>query len=252
MRIRNVVMRRLALAGFGLLSASAALAYEYPLKFSPPGNFKDLVVAGYQIAGSNVIGNCSYTAITSGSGRDPQTHYTPMPQTCTWDLFGNLLSIASGAPVVPAPLGTNGTETIYAMPSANLYTGADSALPGGFVFNFGSHYVWLTSNAYMVLPQAPYTFTATLQSNGDKPLNVTSVKATVVLKGAKVVINSNTCVGAIPVGGTCGVTVTYTDTRVSSTSGLAYDTLTIHLVSDAGQTIDFVQGYTDEVRVTPD
>jgi hypothetical protein len=40
--------------------------------------------------------------------------------------------------------------------------------------------------------------------------------------------------------------------RVTSTSGLAYDTLTIHVISNAGVTDEFVQSYTDEVRITPD
>jgi hypothetical protein len=240
---------RAALLAIGALGTGAAFAFEYPLQFTPPGNYKDLVIVGLQFAGDSVVGNCSYTQITSGSGRDPKTIYTPIPQTCTWDLVGTLLAVASGAPLPQDPIETNGTETIFAMASPELYAGTDSALAqGGFVFNYGSHYDWLTSNAYMVLPQGRYTFTATLASNGDTPLTITSAKASTAVKQTKASIGSTTCIGVIPVGGTCDVTVTYSDGRLSSTTGLAYDTLTLHLTSDAARTKDFVQSYTIEVR----
>lgn len=239
-------------ASFSLLAAGAAQAYEYPLQFAPVGDYKDLVVAGYTIVGKTVVGNCSYTRITSGSGRDPRSFYTPIPQTCTWDLYGALLSTASGAPTVPTPLGTNGTETIYASKSKHLYAGTDSALTeGGFVFDYGSHYDWLTSNAYMVLPQQPYTFTATLASNGDAPLNVKKVKASTSLTLTSVTIDSTTCSGKIPAGGTCDVTVTYDNSKLTSPTGLAYDALTIQITSNAGVTDNFVQRYTDEVALPP-
>ncbi len=249
--------RRLSLGAVlsaGLLAAGTAQAYEYPLQFSVTGNYEGLVVAGYQISGSTVVGNCSYTRITSGSGRDPRTYYTPVPETCTWNLYGSLLSIASGAPTIPAPAGTSGTETIYALQSANEYTGTDSALStGGFVFTYGSHYNWLTSNAYTVLnTQGSYTFTVSLTSNGDAPLTITAVKASAAMKQSKVTVSGNTCIGQIPAGGTCGMTITYNDAKLSSTTGLAYDTLTIHLTSNAGVASDFVQSYTDVVRIPPD
>ena len=252
MDIRFPALRAVAATIAALAACGPAQAIEYTLQFAPVGNFKDLVVGGYQIAGSQVIGNCSYTRVNSGSGRGGHTTYTPVPQTCTWDLYGTLLSAATGAPVVPTPVATNGTETIYVIQSSQVYAGYDSALPGGFVFTFGAHYGWLTSNAYMVLPQQPYTFTATLRSDGDMPLTVTAVKATTTLKKATATINATTCLGQIPVGGTCDVTVTYNDMRLSSVTGLAYDTLTIHLTSDAGHAADFVQGYTDEVKIPQD
>jgi hypothetical protein len=242
-----------AAAACAVLGASGARAYEYTLQFTPAGNYKDLVVAGYQIAGSTVVGNCSYTQITSGSGRDPKTIYTPIPQTCTWDLYGALLGTASGAPVVPAPIGTNGTQTVYAMASPQLYAGSDSApSPHGFVFTFGSHYTWLTSNAHVVVPQGGFDFSATLASDGDVPLNISAVTVNNQLKPqARATISANTCTGGQPVGGTCTVSVHYTDKLLFSTTGLSYDTITIHLSSDAGQTQDFVLGTTDQVRVPP-
>ena len=116
------------IAAAGVFTAGPALAHEYALPFIPLGNFENLVVAGYSIVGKKVVGNCSYVQITSGSGRDPRQTYTQIPQTCTWSLYGTLLSIASGAPAVPAPIATQGTETIYARVSKGLYAGFDSSL----------------------------------------------------------------------------------------------------------------------------
>jgi hypothetical protein len=244
--------RACLLLAAGLLASGPGRAIEYQLRFTPVGNYKDLVVAGYQLNGNQVVGNCSYTRITSGSGRGGRTIYTPVPATCTWDLVGTLLGSAPGTPVAPPPLEVIGTETIYAIQSSNVYAGFDSALPGGFVFNFGSRYTWLTSNAHLVLPQQPYTFTATIRSNGDMPLTVTAVSATKTQAKATIKVNSTTCLGQLPVGGTCDVNVTYTDAKLSSTTGLAYDTFTIHLATDAAQTADFVQSATLEVKIPQD
>ena len=246
------VLRLSAAALAGLTIAGTAQAYEYPLQYILYGNYENLVVAGYQIVGTTVVGNCSYTRITSGSGRDPHSTDTPIPQTCSWDLYGNLISTVAGAPTVPTPIATSGTETIYARPTAKLYTGTDSALHnGGFVFKYGSHYQWVTPAVYEVLSrQAPYSFTATISSNGDTALIVSTVKASALL--GKVTLDTTTCIGTVAVGATCDVSVTYDDTKFSSVTGLAYDTLTIHLKTTAGQSHDFVQSYTDVVRIPPD
>jgi hypothetical protein len=50
-------------------------------------------------------------------------------------------------------------------------------------------------------------------------------------------------------GATCDVTVSYGFSTLRAPSGLAYDTLTLHLASNAGQVNDFVQSYTLEVPV---
>jgi uncharacterized repeat protein (TIGR03803 family) len=228
---------------------------EYPLQFTPAAGARGLVVAGYQLAadptlGYTVVGNCSYYTQHSGSGRGGgyKTITTYYNQTCTWDPFGNLLAIANGAPAVPSPISTNGTQTIYAANATGAYTGRDSALPNrGFVFTPGSHYTWLTSNAYTVLPQALYTLTVTLKSDGDMPLTISSVRAGALRGGARV--TGTTCNGQIPVGSTCSLTITYDPTRLQSPTGLAYDTLDIAVVSDAGQVHDFVQSYT--IVLTP-
>src|SRR5712675_345999 len=99
-----------------VVCAQMAWAHEYPLQFTPNAGARGLVVAGYAFNGNTVVGNCSYYTVHSGSGRGggyhtTTTHYN---QTCTWDLFGNLLTIAAGATTAPTPLYTSGTQTVYA------------------------------------------------------------------------------------------------------------------------------------------
>ena len=142
--MHNVAKRLHALGAASLcvLAAGTARAYEYPLTFAPVGDYKNLVVAGYTISGKTVVGNCSYTAVRSGSGRDPRSFDIPVPQTCTWDRYGALLGTVAGAPFIPNPIKTSGTETIYARKSAHFFTGTDSALTdGGFVFKIGRAHV---------------------------------------------------------------------------------------------------------------
>jgi hypothetical protein len=247
------ISKFIVLSGLALICiwAKPSHAYEYQLQFTPVGNYENLVVAGYQIVNRTVIGNCSYIRITAGSGRDPRPGYVPYPQTCTWDLYGNLLSIASGAPAVPAPIATVGTETIYARVSAGLYTGSDSALRGGFVFTRGAHYNWQTPATYTVLPNnQPYTLTTALLSNGDIPLNVIAVHAGATAGIVKV--DSTTCIGIIAVGTTCDITVTLDPSKLTSTTGLAYSTLTIKPASNAGEKTPFVQSFTIVVPIPPD
>jgi hypothetical protein len=212
-----------------------------------------LVVAGYQLSGNTVIGNRSYYTVHSGSGKGGGYHTitTYYNQTCTWDLYGNLLSVVAGAPVAPASLYTIGTQTIYATNANGVTTGTDTTLPQrGFVNTPGSHYTWTTSNAYQVLQSKVYSFTITLLGDGDLPLTVTASEASAIR--AKGSVSSTTCTGVIPVGGTCSITVTYDPTRIRSATGLAYDTLSVGVISDAGQIHDFVQSYTISVPVPVD
>ena len=62
-------------------------------------------------------------------------------------------------------------------------------------------------------------------------------------------VTATTCFGTLPVGSTCTVTVRYDPTRLQSPTGLAYDTLTVHLGSDAGIAVDWAQRYT--IQLTP-
>ena len=228
---------------------------EYALQFTPAAGARGLVVAGYRLVadpvqGDLVVGNCSYYTVHSGSGRGGgyKTYKTYYNQTCTWDLYGNLLTVTPGAPVVPSPISVNGTQTIYASNQTGVYTGTDSALPfAGFVYTPGSHYSWLTPNPYAVLQQAVSTVTVTLKSDGDMPLNVWSAQASTLT--GKATVLSTTCGVNVSVGSTCAVTVTYDPTGLQSPTGLAYDTLDIHVTSDAGQVHDFVQRYT--IVLTP-
>jgi hypothetical protein len=48
------------------------------------------------------------------------------------------------------------------------------------------------------------------------------------------------------------VTVTYNPSGLTSPTGLAYDTLVLKLLTNAGQTNEFIQGYTIEVPIPPD
>lgn len=229
----------------------------YPLQFTPAAGARGLVVAGYAlvadpVAGLRVLGNCSYNTVHSGSGRGGGYHTvtTYYNQTCTWDLYGNLLTITPGLPVAPPPVSVTSTQTIYATDPSGVYTGTDSTVPGrGFVYTPGAHYTWLTSNAYAVLQQqTPYTFTITLKSDGDLPLTVFGAQASAV--AAQATVNSTTCSGAIPVGSTCSVTVTYDPSALRSPTGLAYDTLDVKVLTDAGQAHDFVQRYTIVVALS--
>ena len=165
-------------------TGQVALAHEYPLQFTPNAGYRGLVIAGYHFAGNTVVGNCSYYTQHSGSGKGGgyKTITTYYNQTCTWDLYGNLLSIAQGAPAAPAPLYVNGTQTVYADNGNGEYTGSDTKPGfGGFVNTPGSHYSWVTSNAYTVLQQIVYSMTVTLVSDGDLPLNISAVEAAALL-----------------------------------------------------------------------
>src|SRR5579863_10391991 len=75
-----------------------AAAHEYVLQFTPNPGSRGLVVAGYKFVGNNVVGNCSYYTVHSGSGKGGGYHTTTTyyNQTCTWDSYGNLVSVAQG------------------------------------------------------------------------------------------------------------------------------------------------------------
>src|SRR5436305_1624147 len=139
---------------------------------------------------------------------------------------GNLLSITPGAPTAPAPLYTKGTQVVYAVDANGDYTGTDTKVPGrGFVSSTGPHYTWLTPNQNAVLNQMVYTLIASLRSDGDAPVRITAVTAS-ALDGIAT-LEHTTCIGDINVGETCAITVKYNPTKLTSSTGLAYDTLRI-------------------------
>ncbi len=239
--------RSMSLVAFCLaVFVPVAGAYEYPLQFTPNPGYRGLVVAGYQFVGNTVVGNCSYYTVSGGSGKGGGARGAigkRYLQTCTWDLYGNLLSIAPGAPVVPLPISVNGTQVIYALNANGDSTGTDSKLSqGGFVNTPGSHYTWLTPNNHAILLPMAYTLTTTLKSDGDVPVNITAVKPGATT-GA-VTLKKTDCIGQIDVGKTCSVTVSYDATKLTSPTGKASDTLRIDITSDAGASHDFIQNFT--------
>ena len=176
----------------------------------------------------------------SGKGGAAGHNIKTYNQTCKWDLHGNLLSVTPGAPVVPLPLYTTGTQTVFAVDTSGDVAGSDSALPEhGFVNSPGSHYTWLTPMSNAVLQQAVYSLVATLKSDGDTPVNISALVPS-ALHGVAT-LTGTTCVGQIKVGSTCSINVTYDPTKLTGSDGLAYDTLRIDLTSDAGAAHDFVQ-----------
>jgi hypothetical protein len=226
--------------------AQVAGAYEYPLVFTPMRGYRDLVVAGYGFQGDEVVGNCSYGTASGGSGKGGAGHASNVrtyEQTCRWDRYGNLLSATPGALHVPLPLYIKGSMTVYAANANGGFTGIDSKIPGrGFVSTPGAHYTWLTPNDHAVIQRGLQTFVVTLKSDDDAPLDITAVNAS-SLKG-KAAVKSATCLGRVTMDATCSITVTYDPTKLTPPTGLAYDTLIIHLTSNAGVAHDFIQKYT--------
>jgi hypothetical protein len=237
-----------------LLRAPAAFGYEYKLQFTPQGGARGLVVAGYQFINGTVAGNCSYYTVSSGSGRGAHSTTTYHYNTCAWDGFGNLISLTPVASAPPAPpvISTAGTEIVYAI-NGSSSTGKDTR-GFGFVSTPSSHYSWQTANGgYAVIPDAVDTITATLISDGDFPLNVESATVTSSVSGyytpspGTATISGNTCSNSVTPGATCSVTVTYNPKTIACTGspyGYAYTRIDLSVVTDAGATTDFTEGFT--------
>ncbi len=245
-------MKRLLLT-LTLLGVHVTYAYEYKLQFTPRGGAYGLAVAGYEFNGSAVVGDCSYYTVTVGSGRGAHGTKTYHYNTCSWDLFGNLISLTpvSSAPVAPQPISHTGTEIVYAV-SGTSSTGQDTR-GFGFVSTPSSHYSWQTANGgYAVIPYAVYPITATLISDGDFPLDFDG--ATVAASGSyytpspgTATVSATTCASSVPAGSTCSVTVSYNPTAIKCTGspyGYGYTRIDLWLVTDAGANTDFTQAFT--------
>lgn len=236
------------------LGAHSAYAYEYQLQFTPRSGARGLVVAGYQFNGNTVFGNCSYYTYTAGSGRGSHGTTTYYYNTCTWDLYGNLISLTpvSAPPAAPPVISTNGTEIIYAVTGGES-TGQDTR-GFGFVNTPSSHYSWQTpSGGYAVIPYAVYPVTATLISDGDSPLAfdgatvAASVFGTITPSPGTATVTSTTCPSSVPAGSTCSVTVSYDPTSIKCTAspyGYAYTGIDLSLITDAGVNADFMLRFT--------
>jgi hypothetical protein len=246
-------MKRLLLTLF-LLGAHVACAYEFKLQFTPPGGAQGVVIAGYLFNGNFVDGNCSYYTVSAGSGRGAHSTKTYHYNTCSWDLFGNLISLSPvpAAPLAPPPLSQTGTETVYSF-SGSGSTGLDSR-GFGFVNTPSSHYSWQSvSGGYVVIPYSAYTIAATVISDGDYPLDfdgaavTSSVSGTITPSPGTATVLTTTCADPVAVGATCSVTIIYKPTTIACTYspyGYAYTRVDLSLVTDAGANINFTQGFT--------
>ncbi len=246
-------MKRILLTLILLCIAHVASAYEYHLQFTPQAGARGLVVAGYEFVGDTVVGNCSYYTVSACSGRGCHSITTYHYNTCTWDLYGNLLSTVAGAPTAPTSYSTNGTEIVYAT-SGTSSTGVDTR-NFGFVSTPSSHYTWQTPNgSIVVIPDSAYSVVATFISDGDFALNVNAINVaaqifgTVTPASGTATVLPNSCGSSVAPGSTCTVTVAYDPTTIKCTNspyGYAYTGIDLSLVSDAGgATTDFTQRYT--------
>jgi hypothetical protein len=236
------------------LCGSLAYGYEFKLHFTPPGGAQGLNVAGYRFSGSTVVGNCSYYTVSSSSGRGGHSTTTYHYNTCSWDLYGNLISLTpvATAPVAPPVISQTGTEIIYAKTGSSS-TGHDTR-GFGFVNTPSSHYSWQTVNGgYAVIPYAVHTITATLISDGDFALDfdgatvVASISGYITPSTGTATVSSTTCGSSVAAGSTCSVTVSYDPTTIKCTSdayGYAYTRIDLSLITDAGANTDFTQGFT--------
>jgi hypothetical protein len=237
-----------------LLGTHVAYAYEYKLQFTPQGGATGLVIAGYQFNGNTISGNCTYYITSPGSGRGSHGTTTYHDNQCSWDLFGNLISLmpVAIAPAAPPVISQIGTETVYAVSGASS-TGHDTR-GFGFVTTPSSHYTWETvSGGIAVIPDALYLVTATLISDGDFPLifdgaHVTSsVSGSITPAPGTATVAATTCGSSVPVGSTCSVTVAYNPGTIKCTAspyGYAYTQIDLSLVTDAGANSDFTLRFT--------
>ena len=243
----------LALFTLVLLGAPAAHGYEFKLHLPTSGGVYWLTVAGYEFNGSTVAGDCSYYTVTAGSGRGGRSTRTNHYNSCTWDLYGNLISVTpvSTEPVAPTPVSQTGTVIVYAV-SGSSSTGKDTR-GFGFVNTPSSHYTWQTPSGYADIPDAVYTITATLTSDGDFPLTLDSATVTAAISSTydasagTATVTGNTCGTSVAVGATCSITVSYDPTTIRCTAspyGFAYTKIDLSLVTDAGANTDFTEGFT--------
>jgi hypothetical protein len=90
-------------------------------------------------------------------------------------------------------------------------------------------------------PSSPACRLATLKSDGDGPVDISSV--TVSALHGVATLKQTDCDGAVAVGSKCSIALTYDTTKLASSKGLVTDTLRIDLTSDAGEAHDFIQNF---------
>ena len=242
-------MTRLFFAGC-LFAAHMAYAYEYKLQFAPPSGANGVTVAGYQFNTNTVIGNCSYYTSSGGRYSHPVWHYN----SCSWDIFGNVLSMTavSSAPVASAVLSTNGTEIIYAS-NGSSKTGRDTR-GFGFVNTPSPHYSWqTTSGGYVVISDALLTVTVALVSDGDFPLDFyrasvsASVFGTLTPSSGSASVSSTTCPSSLSPGTPCSVTISYNPRTIVCTAspyGYGYTGIDLSVATNSGPSTDWTERFT--------
>ena len=241
-----------ALALLLILGVQIAHAYEYKLQFTAPTNARSILVAGYSIKSGHVGGPCSYDTATGGgrAGRLIVTHHA---NTCSWDLFGNLLSLAPGAQPSAQPLiSIAGYEKTYAIAGSSK-TGVDTR-GFGFVSTPSAHYSWQTgSGGYAAIPFANYAMVVDLVSDGDFPLEFKKADVLTSISGAETstagtaAVQSTSCPTLLQVGSVCSVRVEYKPASILCTAspyGFAYTNVHLSLVTDAEFNPSFTEGFT--------
>jgi hypothetical protein len=236
-----------SVAALLLCVAHAAYSLEYRLQFP----ISSATVIGYGIDQNTVTGVCSYVINLPCSGRGCRPRRVQHDNTCTWDLYGTLLSTTPGAPTAPPPLTENGTEIIYATSDTSA-TGVDTR-GFGFVDTVASHYSWQGSGETAAIGDQPTEVTATLLSDGDVDLSFVGANVATQVFGAVnstaggAAVTTTTCGTTVPVGTTCTVTVTYDPTSIACTAspyGYAYTGIDLGISSDTLANADFVERFT--------
>jgi len=233
------MLRSAVLAAIGGLAvATSAQAFEYELQFTKYGNVIRQSFAGYAFVGNTVTGDCSYVVENACSGRGCHPTYTYYYQGCSWDLYGNLLSVTPGEPTAPTPISTTGGLTIYARNAQGATTGVDTAhgnIP--FVNTPSAQYSWVASPGYYFLTaDQPYNITLKILSIGDFPLAVSNIVPTASL--AHISVKSTTCEPTpVAVGRGCRIVLKYDPTKIlrGDNPYTAYDHISVGIVSNSGQ-----------------
>jgi hypothetical protein len=259
-------MKRTLFVMLLLSVAKVASAYEFHLQYTAPSNARNLAVVGDKFASSNtVLGNCSYSITPACSGRGCHSVTTYYYHTCTWDTYGNLMSVVTGAPPPQTCSGTSTTNPyeLICATSGTSSTGRDTR-GFGFVETPAPHYSWQTPNGvYAVIPDAPYAVAATLVSDGDMPLTIgtpavtTHVNGTITPSPGTAAVTGNSCPNSLAPGNTCTITVTYDPTAIACTAspyGYAYTGIDLAVPTSSVVAIpDFTQNYTvTGVRICDD
>jgi hypothetical protein len=236
--VKKIVACLLMLAG-----SVAAHAYEFKLQFSPRAGARGLSVVGYYFSGSTVVGNCSYHTVISNSSGSTTIYYN---STCTWDLYGNLLSTVSGSPTAPAPIEQLGNETVYANNGTNL-TGSD--IRGyGFVSTPSAHVTWTTANGtHAVITDRTLTLPVNFTSDGDFAVDVSEMTISAIPTGFLTPTGGTATVTfactTVPPGQSCVATITYQPQTITCTAS-AYGYAYTEVILGIPKLTPFTEGFT--------